>query len=117
MTDLVRNHVRTREVARRAEALVQLLEERQIEVHLLIERTVERTDRGLRKPTFRLHCTTEQDELRLTVVLTIPAELLVPYILRLGQNDRDEVRLFVHALVRPRLRGCDLLCRRAASRH
>ncbi len=42
MTDLVRDDVRLREIARRLEALLQLVVEHHIDVDLLVERAVER---------------------------------------------------------------------------
>src|SRR5688572_26297828 len=117
MTDLVRDHVGTRKIARRAEPLMQFLEERQIEIDFLIQRAVERTHRRLRKATLRLHRVAEQHQLRLAILLSVPPELLVPHVLRLRQHDRDEVRLLVHALVRARLPGRYLFRRRPAARH
>ena len=43
MADLVRDNVRLREIARRAEAVVQLLEKRRVEVELPVGRAVERS--------------------------------------------------------------------------
>ena len=45
--ELVGEHVRLREIARRAEPLLQLVEEAEIEVDPLVERTVERTHHRL----------------------------------------------------------------------
>ena len=46
MADLVRDDVRLREVAGRAEALVQLPVETEVDVELVVAWTVERPDRG-----------------------------------------------------------------------
>ena len=57
MADFVRDDVRLREVARRAEAAIELAEEAQVDIDLLIGRTVERSDRRRRRrrtPTARL---------------------------------------------------------------
>ena len=66
MTDLVRDHVGLREVARRAEALVELAEERQIEIELVIGRAIERPAAADEPP--HADCTAvEQHEDRLLV--------------------------------------------------
>ena len=49
MPDFVRNNVRLCEVAGGPEALVQLAEEREIEIHLVIRRAIEGTGRGRRR--------------------------------------------------------------------
>jgi hypothetical protein len=62
MTELVSDDVRAREVAGRAESLAQLVEERQVEIDLLVARTVERPGRRLRHATGRLDDVPEQDD-------------------------------------------------------
>ena len=52
VADLVREDVGLREVARRAEAALQLVEEPEIEIDLAIARTVERPGRGARAGLF-----------------------------------------------------------------
>ena len=47
---LVRDHVRLREVAGRAEPAIEITEERQVQVHLRVRRAVERPDRGAANP-------------------------------------------------------------------
>ena len=54
MPDFVREDVRAREFSRSPEAILQFLEESEIEVHQSILRTVERTRRGFGKATSRL---------------------------------------------------------------
>src|SRR5688572_19969867 len=117
MSNLVRDDIRSRKVARRAEPLMQFLEERQVEIDFLIQRTVERSYRRLRKTTLRLHRVAEQHQLRLAIRLSVPPELIVPHILGLRQHDRDEVRLLVHALVGARIRRRYLFRRCPATGH
>ena len=62
MPHLVGDDVGSREVTRRAEALGELLEERQVEVDLAVARTVERTHCGLAHTARRLGGIGEQDE-------------------------------------------------------
>ena len=47
MADLVRDHVGAGEVPRRAEALAQLTEELEVQIHAAVGRAVERPDREL----------------------------------------------------------------------
>ena len=47
MADLMRNHIGLREVAGRAEAPLQVVVERKIDVHFLVGRTIERPHRRL----------------------------------------------------------------------
>src|SRR4051812_24308162 len=54
MSDFVRNDVRLREVARRAEALVQFSKKTEIQIDLRIRRTVERPDGRRAHPARRL---------------------------------------------------------------
>jgi hypothetical protein len=71
VADLVRDHVGLREVAGRAEALRQVIEEGRVEVHPLIERTVERTHGGLAHAAGGFDRPAEQHELRLDVLQAV----------------------------------------------
>ena len=51
MSHLMRQHVRAREIARRAEPILELLEETEIEVDQSILRTVKGAGRRFRKAT------------------------------------------------------------------
>ncbi len=62
MADLVRDHVRAREITRGAEPAAQLLEESQIEIHEAILRTVEGTRGRLRHPACRVDHVAEQHD-------------------------------------------------------
>src|SRR5207237_7023912 len=67
MPKLVSEDVRFREIAGRAEAPLQLVVEAEIDINLLIERTVERTHRRLGRSTPGLGHVTEEHELRILV--------------------------------------------------
>src|SRR5262249_24403928 len=67
MSDFVREHVRLRELAGRAEAGAQLIVESEIDVDLLIARAVERASRRLSKAARRIDGITEEHELGMTV--------------------------------------------------
>jgi hypothetical protein len=86
MADLVRDHVGLREVARRAEAPLELVVEAQVDVDPLVGRTVERTDgRGVRAAR-GLYGAGEQREPRLRVLAPeLGAEHVAPH--RLGAEE------------------------------
>src|SRR5262245_8967575 len=88
MTDLVRDDIRLREVAGRAEALRQLAEESEIEVDLPIARAVERAGRRLREAARRLDGVAEQLH---ACALIASAEQLFPGLLRVPRHRVDEV--------------------------
>src|SRR5690349_13839556 len=62
VTDLVGNDVGLREISRRAEAFVELLEEGEIEVDLAIRRAIKGSHCGLPEPACRPGGTREQHE-------------------------------------------------------
>src|SRR5690606_3246344 len=68
MPDLVRDDVRLREVAARAELFAQVSVEAEVDVDLFVERAIKRTDGGLRIPARGLHDIGEQDEPRFAVI-------------------------------------------------
>ncbi len=86
--ELVRQHVRLREVPWSAESILQLVEEAEIEVHLLIRRAVERPRGGLREAARRLDGVPEQHRARLAIT---PAEDLAPRLLGVGHHGVDEL--------------------------
>ena len=88
MTELVRNHIGLREVARRAQLLRQLVEEPEIEVDHAVLRTVERAGRRLSEPARRLNRVAEQPHLGALIPRT---ELLGPHVLRVLRHRPDFV--------------------------
>src|SRR5438045_3340788 len=68
MTDFVRKHIRAREVPFRAEALLELVKETEIEIDLFILRTIERTGRRLREAARGLDRVAEQHRARAFVL-------------------------------------------------
>ncbi len=97
VTDLVRDDVRLREVARRVEALAQLAIEIEVNVYLAIPGTIERPHRGFRETAGRLRGAAEEHELRHLVFRAGLPEYGRPGVLRVRQHGRDEVDLRVHA--------------------
>src|SRR5215510_4226129 len=95
MPDLVGDHVTPREVSGRAEAALQLLEERLVQVDVAVFRTVERPDRRAGQPARRLDATTKQHE---PWRLVLPAQLLEdlpPGVLGVTDDARDELLALV----------------------
>ena len=91
MADLVRDHVRLGEIARRAEALVELPEEREIEVDLVVRRAVERARRGRRRPAAALGSARERDDRGTRVLAVRFGEDPCPEILRVLAHELREL--------------------------
>ena len=88
MPDLVRDHIRLREVTGRPEAPRQLTEEPEIEIHLLIARAVEGSGRRFSGSARGLDRVAKQRD----VCGLIPAaENLLPRLLRVPGDGGDEV--------------------------
>src|SRR5262245_36688449 len=90
MPDLVSNDVGLREVSRSAEPPVELPEETQVEINLLIARTVERPGSRHCLAARGLNSVREQDEHRFRVPLPRPLEDGGPRILRVRENFSGE---------------------------
>jgi hypothetical protein len=98
MADLVGQHVGLGEVAGGVEAGQELLEEVQIEVGVLVEGAVVRSDGGGGAATSALGAACEQDEFRPVVVLAGRGELVGPVLLDVVEDEaeeRDEFRVRV----------------------
>src|SRR5262245_51031096 len=95
MSDFVRDDIRLGEITRRAEPLVELAEERQVEVHLAIRGAVERSHFRPTDAAGRLGGAVEQHEHGRYVCLTTLPEDLAPGVLSIAEHDRDEFRLRV----------------------
>ncbi len=93
---LVRDHVGLGEIARRAEAVLQLAIEGQVDVDAMVIGTIERTHRRLREAARGLHRAGEEHELR---ILVVAPELLLedraPGVLRVREDDGHELRHLV----------------------
>src|SRR5262249_41913615 len=91
-----------------AEAALQLVVEAEVDVDLLIARTVERAGRSLAESAGRLHLVAEEHELG---VLVAVAENLAPRVLRVVQDEGDELDPAI--LLRRRLDRAALVGRRS----
>src|SRR6266511_1136828 len=87
MADLVRDHIRLREVAGRAEALAQLVVEAEVDVYLLILGAVERATGRSREAACRLDGVAEEIELGVAVA----RQGLIPRRLRVVEDEGDEL--------------------------
>ncbi len=91
VTDLVRDDVGLREVARRAEALMQHRVERQVDVGLLVARAIERPHLRASRTAGRRHLVAEQHQLGALVGPTDPLELGRERLLDVVEHPAHEV--------------------------
>src|SRR4029079_5153603 len=91
MLDFVRDHVGLREVSGRAEALLQVAVEAQVDVDAVVIRAVERPDGRLREAASRPYRIAEQNELRLFVGLAVAVEQSVPGLFGVRQDHGYEL--------------------------
>ncbi len=98
VADLVRDDVGLREVARRAEARLQLVVEGEVDVDLLVGGAVEGADRGAGAPAGRAGLPREDLQRRLAVLAPAAAEDVVPHVLGRAEHLPDELRLLVGPL-------------------
>src|ERR671931_472904 len=104
--DLMRDHVRLREIARRVKAVLQIAIERKIDVELLVVRAVERAHRRLSHAAGRARETVVEDKRRRPVLRARALEDLAPHILGAAEHLGDELAKLVvrRALLPLRLR-------------
>ena len=97
MADLVRDDVRLCEVAGGAEALAQRAEEVEVEIDLLVLRTVERPGGGAGDAARRLHGAVEEDQLGISILAAHATEQRAPGVLGVGEHRGHEVTQVVVA--------------------
>jgi hypothetical protein len=85
---------------RRVKTVLELVEEREVEIMLMVLRTVEGSDGSVGQPARRFDPAAEQYQARLLVRLAHFAELLAPNVLGIGQDHGHEVFEFVLRRVR-----------------
>src|SRR6185369_14099563 len=91
MSNFVRDHVRLREISRRVELASQLFIKREIDVNLLITRTIEWSNSSASDSTRRLHPIRKEHERRLSILPPVLAKHVGPNILRLRQHHSDKL--------------------------
>src|SRR3954468_8931549 len=91
--DLVGEHVGLREVARRLEPPVELVEEAEVDIDPLVERAVEGAGLRAGEPAAGVDLPAEEHELRLLVGLAGRLKLLAPEPLSVVEDERDELDL------------------------
>ena len=104
VADLVRQHIGLRKVALGAELARQLVIEAQVDIDLLVARTVERPGGGAGKAAGRADLAVEQDQRRLRIFLAHCLENAGPCVLGLGQDNFHKSRHFI--ILRARARRC-----------
>ena len=97
MPDLVRDNVSLREVAGRAEAILQVAVEREVDVELLVGGAVERPDRGLGITARRLYLAGEKHQRGLAIGPAGPSEDFGPNLLGRTEHGGDEIGHLVFA--------------------
>jgi hypothetical protein len=118
VADLVRDHVRLREVAGRAQALAEQLVEREVDVHLLVAGAVERPHVGGRAAARGRDLAIEEHELRALVLAAAGGELLGPELLDVIEHEAHELHLVaVRVLVSGDALAADLRAGELVERH
>src|SRR5882672_10265889 len=104
MADLVRQNIRFRKFAGSSETLPQFIEEAQIDVHLLVFRTVERAGGGLCHPTRGINAVSKKHELCMLVRNPLTAQDLGPGLLCVVEHERNNLHERFFALISRRIR-------------
>src|SRR5262245_37644003 len=95
MPDLVGDHVAAGEGPGSAESTLHLLEERLVQGHVAVARTVERSDRRAGQPARRVDATAEEHEPGRLVLPPHLLEDLSPGVLGVADDARDELLALV----------------------
>ena len=118
MADLVRDHVGAGELAgfaaAAAEAPLQVLEERRVEIDLVVARAIERPHRALRRAAGRARRAREHHELGRAIGLAVLGEHVLPLHLGAAEHAAHEARSLVVDRRRRRTRRLLLLLLAAA---
>ena len=107
MADLVRDHVRLGEIARRAEAALHVVEERGVEIDALVVGAIERPHRGLAGAARGARAAGVEHQARGAIARARRLEDVTPYVLGGSEDLRDELarRIGRHAFARRGLAG------------
>src|SRR5829696_1411706 len=103
MTVLVRDHVRLDEcLVFDPELGLKVVEEAKVDVHLFVERAVERADLGAGETTARLHLVGEEDSVGVLVLPVAALKEAVPELLR-AVDDGDDAAVLALVCILSRL--------------
>ena len=91
MAHLVCDHIGLREITGGPEALLQIIEEGEIEIDLPVARAVEGANRGTGRATGRAHAVAEEHQTRLLIALSRLGEDRAPAVFGVGKHHRDEL--------------------------
>src|SRR6516225_6356399 len=95
MAKLVSDHVSLAELARRAQAIGQLVEEAQVDIDLLVRRAIKRTGSRLGGAAGRCRVVAEQNQFCVTIRNPCLRQDLLPSLLNIVQDKRDELDFFI----------------------
>src|SRR5690606_17250673 len=91
------DHIGLGEVALGLELALQRVEKVEIEIDLIVSRTIERAHRDRGETASRLHAIAEEDQGRLAIGCPFLLKNGLPHIFGFRQNDADELAPFVTA--------------------
>src|ERR1700741_1326192 len=100
MSNFMRDDVSLREIARCVELSAQLLVEREIDVNLLISRTIEWSNCRARNSASRAHLIRKQHERGFAILPAVFSKHIGPNIFRFPEHHRDELfQLFLFSIL------------------
>src|SRR4026207_801215 len=91
VTDFMRDHIRLREISRRVEPPAHLFIERQIDVNLLIARTVEWANGSAGHPTRRAHLIGKENQRWLSILPTVLTKHVLPDVFRFREDHGNKL--------------------------
>ena len=97
MADFMGNHIGLGKIAGRAKALLQFAEERQVDIHPLIARAIERPDRRVGEAAGGVHPAAKQHQGRVLVLAIGALEDFAPGVLGIAEYRANELRLLIIA--------------------
>src|SRR6185503_15556850 len=102
MPELVGDDICLRKVAGRPEAAIELVEEAQVQIHFLVEWTIERSHRRLSRAASRRGAVAKEDQIRGTELRARAREFFLPRLLCVVEHEGNELN---HRLLARGVRG------------
>src|SRR3954462_975710 len=100
MAYFVGYHVCLRKITLRSEAPGELVVERKVDVHTLVDGAIKWTRLRLTRAAAGVGCAREQHQLGVAIALSVLSKQLLPGVLRVVEHERDEVARGIAALGR-----------------